>query len=59
MVWAGISMQGKTDLHSIENGTLTTLCYVKEILDVYVRPYAGVLGADFILMDDNAQSTRH
>ena len=23
MVWAGISAQGKTDLHVIENGTLT------------------------------------
>ena len=32
-------MQGKTDLHIIENGTLT-LCvgYVNEILDVYVQP---------------------
>ena len=41
MVWAGISAQGKTDLHVIDNGTLTALRYVNEILDVYVRPYAG------------------
>ena len=39
MVWAGISMQGKTDLQIIENGTLTTVRYVNEILDFYVRPY--------------------
>ena len=44
MVWAGISAQGKTDLHVIDNGTLTALRYVNEILDVYVRPYAGAVG---------------
>ena len=56
MVWAGISAQGKTDLHVIDNGTLTALRYVNEILDVYVRPYAG--GENFILMDDNARAHR-
>ena len=55
MVWAGISAQGKTDLHVIDNGTLTALRYVNEILDVYVRPYAG---ENFILMDDNACAHR-
>ena len=44
MVWVGISAQGKTDLH--------------EILDVYVRPYAGAVGENFILMDDNARAHR-
>ena len=44
MVWAGISAQGKTDLRVIDNGTLTALRYVNEILDVYVRPYAGAAG---------------
>ena len=54
MVWAGISAQGKTDLHVIDNSTLTALRHVNEILDVYVRPYAGAVGENFILMDDNA-----
>ena len=58
MIWAGISMQWKTDLHTIENGTLTAVRYVNEILDVYVRPYAGAIGADFILMEDNARPYR-
>ena len=58
MVWAGISMQGKTDLHIIENGRLTAVLYVNEILDVYVRPYAGAIGADFILMDNNVRPHR-
>ena len=51
-------MQWKTDLHIIENGTLTAVRYVNEILDVYVRPYAGAIGADFILMEDNARPHR-
>ena len=58
MVWAGISAQGKTSLHVIDNGTLTALRYVNEILDVYVRPYAGPVGENFILMDDNARADR-
>ena len=58
MVWAGISAQGKTDLHVIDNGMLMALRYVNEILDVYVRPYAGAVGENFILMDDNARAHR-
>ena len=58
MVWAGISAQGKTDLHVIDNGTLTALRYINEILDVYVRPYTGAVGENFILMDDNARAHR-
>ena len=58
MVWAGISAQGKTDLHVIDNGTLKAGRYVNEILDVHVRPYAGAIGPDFILMDDNARAHR-
>ena len=58
MVWAGISAQVKTDLHVIDNGTLTAERYVNEILDVHVRPYAGAIGPDFILMDDNARAHR-
>ena len=58
MVWAGISAQGKTDLHVIDNGTMTALRYINEILDVYVRPYTGAVGENFILMDDNARAHR-
>ena len=53
MVWAGISAQGKTNLHVIDNGTLTALRYVNEILDVYVRPYAGAVGENFIHVTDS------
>ena len=58
MVWAGISVQGKTNFHVIDNGTLSALSYVNEILDVYVRPYAGAVGENFILMDDIARAHR-
>lgn len=58
MVWAGISMNGKTDLYVIENGTLTADRYCNEILDRFVRPYAGAVGPEFILMDDNARPHR-
>nr|KAG5687452.1 hypothetical protein BaRGS_030354 [Batillaria attramentaria] len=33
MVWDGISVQGKTDLHVFWNGTLTAIRYRDEILD--------------------------
>ena len=42
----------------IGNGTLTAERYVNGILDVHVRPYAGAIGPDFILMDDNARAHR-
>jgi len=58
MVLAGISAQTKTNLHIIENGTLTAVRYVREILDVHVRTYAGAVGPDFILMDDNTRAHR-
>ena len=58
MVCAGISVQGKTDLHVLQNGTLTAVRYRDEILDPIVKPYAGAIGPQFILMDDNARPHR-
>ena len=58
MVWAGISYDGRTDLHVFMNGTVTGLRYRDEILSPYVVPYAGAVGQDFILMDDNATAHR-
>ena len=58
MVWGGISRDGRTDLHVLERGTMTGVRYRDEILDVYVRPYAGAVGPEFILMDDNAHPHR-
>ena len=58
MIWAGISVNGKTDLCVIENGTLTALRYCTEILDQFVRPYEGAMGPEFILMDDYTRPHR-
>ena len=55
MVWKGINVNGKTDLYAIENGTLTALRYCNEILNQFVRPYAGSIGLVFILIDDNVR----
>ena len=60
MVWAVISVSGKTDLYVVENGTLTAVRYCNEILDHLVRPYAGAtcIGPDFILMNDQTRPHR-
>ena len=58
MVWAGISFDRRTELYVIRNGPLTDLRYRDKILIPIVRTYAGALGLDFILMDDNAQPHR-
>jgi len=38
MVWGGISLRGRTELHVINNGTLTAENYRDEILAVHLRP---------------------
>ena len=58
MVWAGISRGGRTDLHIVMRDMMTGVRYREEILDVYVRPYAGAIGPQFILIDNNARPRR-
>jgi hypothetical protein len=58
MVWGDISYDGSTDLYGIRNGSLTCIRYRDEILAPIVRLYAGAIGDDFILMDDNARPHR-
>ena len=55
MVWGGISLDGHTDLHVLQGGTLTAVRYRDEILGPIVRPYAGAIGPQFLLMQDNAR----
>ena len=49
MVWGGISFDGVINLYVIQNGALTGVHYRDEILDVYVRPFAGAVGDNFFL----------
>ncbi|GFV16316.1 transposable element Tcb2 transposase [Trichonephila clavipes] len=58
MVWGGISIGGRTDLHIIRNGTLTVRRYADEILRPYVIPYAVAIGDFFVFQDDNARPHR-
>lgn len=55
MFWGGISLTGHTELVFIRRGGLTAARYVTEILEEYVMPYAGYIGEDFQLMQDNAR----
>ena len=44
MVWGGTSLEGRTNLHVLANGTLTAVRNRDEILRPIVRPYAGAVG---------------
>ncbi len=55
MVWVGISMEGRTDLYRLDNGTLTAIRYRDKILGAIVRPYAGAVGPGFLLVHNNAR----
>ena len=58
LVWAGIIRGGRTYLHLVMRGTMTSVRYMDEIMDVYVRPCTGAIGPPVILMDDNARPHR-
>ncbi|GFX35211.1 transposable element Tcb2 transposase [Trichonephila clavipes] len=58
MVWGGISIGGRTDLHIIRNGTFTGQRYADKILQPHVIPYAGAIGDSFVFQDDNARPHR-
>ncbi|KAI4888054.1 hypothetical protein NFI96_003401 [Prochilodus magdalenae] len=55
MVWGGISLEGRTDLYRLDNGTLTAIRHRDEILGPVVRPYAGAVGPGFLLVHNNAR----
>ncbi|GFX08857.1 transposable element Tcb2 transposase [Trichonephila clavipes] len=58
MVWGGISVGGRTDLHIIRNGTLMGRRYADELLRPYVIPYAVAIGDSFVFQDDNSRPHR-
>ncbi|CAG9110153.1 unnamed protein product [Plutella xylostella] len=59
MMWAGISLEGKTALVFVpgggRGGGLTADRYITDILLGHVVPYAEFVGEDFVLMHDNAR----
>ncbi|GFS56418.1 transposable element Tc3 transposase [Trichonephila clavipes] len=58
MVLAGIMMDGRTDLHFFDTGSVITQRYRDVALEPYVRLFRGAVSPDFIFMDDNAPCHR-
>ena len=53
--FADIWLGGHIDLHVFYVVILTGVKYRDDTLDPYIRPHAGAIGNDFILIDVNAQ----
>ncbi|GFW20637.1 transposable element Tcb2 transposase [Trichonephila clavipes] len=58
LVWGGIMLNGRTELHIFDRGSVTGDRYCEEILLPYVRLFRGAIVPDFIFMDDNARPHR-
>ncbi|KFM69679.1 Transposable element Tc1 transposase, partial [Stegodyphus mimosarum] len=56
MVWAGIMMDSRTNLHFFNTGSVTGQRY--KVLEPYVRLFRGAVGPDLTFMDDNAPCHR-
>ncbi|GFU98526.1 transposable element Tcb2 transposase [Trichonephila clavipes] len=48
-------LNGRTELHIFDRGSVTGDRYYEEVLLPYVRLFQGAIGLDFIFMDDNAR----
>lgn len=55
MFWGGISLTARTDIVSLRGGSLNSARYITEILSEHVVPFAGYIGDNFLLMQDNAR----
>ncbi|GFX64240.1 transposable element Tcb2 transposase [Trichonephila clavipes] len=51
-------LNGRTELHISDRGSVTGDRYCEEILLPHVRLFLGAIGPDFIFTDDNARSHR-
>ena len=61
MVWGGIMLNGRMDLHIFMGGprnTVNAQRYRGEVLRPHVRLFRGAVGPHFLLMDDNARPHR-
>lgn len=54
MIWTGISLGYRTDLHIYRRGSVIAVRYQDEVLDAIVKLYAAVVGPSFVVMYDNA-----
>ncbi|GFX38623.1 transposable element Tcb2 transposase [Trichonephila clavipes] len=58
LVWGGIMLGSRTDLHIFDAGSVNGNRYCNEILLPYVRLFRGAMGLRFLFMDDNAPCHR-
>ncbi|GFV06640.1 transposable element Tcb2 transposase [Trichonephila clavipes] len=58
LVWGGIMLGSRTDLHIFDAGSVNGTRYCNEILLPYVRLFRGTMGLQFLFMDDNAPCHR-
>ncbi|GFX33717.1 transposable element Tcb2 transposase [Trichonephila clavipes] len=58
LVWGGIMLGSRTDLHIFDAGSVNGTRSCNEILLPYVRLFRGAMGLQFIFMDDNAPCHR-
>ncbi|GFT31515.1 transposable element Tcb2 transposase [Trichonephila clavipes] len=58
LVWGGIMLNGRTELHIFDRGYIIGDRYCEEVLLPHVRLFRGAIGPDFIFMDDNARPHR-
>ncbi|GFY21728.1 transposable element Tcb2 transposase [Trichonephila clavipes] len=54
LVWGGIMLGSRTDLHIFDAGSVNGTRYCNEILRPYLRLFRGAMGLPFLFMDDNA-----
>ncbi|GFY28693.1 transposable element Tcb2 transposase [Trichonephila clavipes] len=58
LVWRGIMLNGRTELHIFDGESVIGDRYCEEVLHPHVRLFRGAIGPDFIFMDDNARPHR-
>ncbi|GFT91234.1 transposable element Tcb2 transposase [Trichonephila clavipes] len=58
LVWGGIMLGSRTDLHIFDAGSVNGTRYCNEILLPYVRLFRGAMGLQFLFMDDSAPCHR-
>ncbi|GFT80498.1 transposable element Tcb2 transposase [Trichonephila clavipes] len=58
LVWGGIMLNGRIELHIFDRGCVIGDRYCEEILLPHLRLFRDITGLDFIFMDDNARPHR-
>ncbi|KFM64872.1 Transposable element Tcb2 transposase, partial [Stegodyphus mimosarum] len=58
LVWGGITLNRRTELHVFDRGSVTGDRYSEEVLLPHVRLFRGAIGPDLIFMDNNARPHR-